>query len=238
MYEQKYVPARLQGNEVFPYFTKKFIYLFIYLFFLFILYRLFSLKDPTKKKFIIFGLPSSGKTSIIYFFKLGYLITTNTFHQRRKFQRENQNRQNTLGERNYEVTFFEVGTDCSYSLIKEYADISNDMIYIVDSTHRSALSEAREEFIRIIYDFRFVYRKCKFLIFMNKQDSNGCLPSDEIINYFALPKELHFRCKFFSCSTLSGQGLKEGLEWLVSTNVFFDTNDDAVERSERTFYNY
>ncbi|CAA9990769.1 ADP-ribosylation factor, putative [Plasmodium knowlesi strain H] len=199
-----------------------------------------NLKDPTKKKFIIFGLPSSGKTSIIYFFKLGYLITTvrTLFINEESFSVKIKTDKNTLGERNYEVTFFEVGTDCSYSLIKEYADISNDMIYIVDSTHRSALSEAREEFIRIIYDFRFVYRKCKFLIFMNKQDSNGCLPSDEIINYFALPKELHFRCKFFSCSTLSGQGLKEGLEWLVSTNVFFDTNDDAVERSERTFYNY
>ncbi|GAW83369.1 ADP-ribosylation factor [Plasmodium gonderi] len=204
----------------------------------FMLYRLFSLKYPTKKNFIIFGLPSSGKTSILYFFKLGYLITTvrTLFINEESFYLKIKTDKNNSDERNYEITFFEIGTDCPYRLIKEYADISNDVIYIVDSAHKSALSEAREEFIRIIYDFRFIYRKCKFLIFMNKQDSNGCLKSEEIINYFALPKELLYRCKFFSCSTLSGQGLKEGLEWLVNTNVFPDKNDDAIEMRERRLY--
>ncbi|SCQ16804.1 ADP-ribosylation factor, putative [Plasmodium ovale] len=201
------------------------------------IYRFFSLKYATKKNYIIFGLPSSGKTSIVYFFKLGYLITTVRTHfvNEESLSIKIRTDKNSFDEKNYEITFYEVGQECSYNLVKNYSDISNDVIYIVDSTHKSGLREARDEFIRIIYDYRFVYRKCKFLIFMNKQDSNGCLKSEEIINYFALPNELLFRCKFFSCSTLSGQGLREGLEWLLCTHVFSEKND-VLERHRKLYY--
>ncbi|KAI4834720.1 ADP-ribosylation factor [Plasmodium brasilianum] len=141
---------------------------------------------------------------------------------------------NSFEEKNYEITFFEVGKNCSYNLIKEYSSISDDVIYIVDSVHKSTLNEARDEFIRIVYDFQFIYRKCKFLIFLNKQDSKGCLRSEEIINYFALPKELLYRCKFVRCSTLSGEGLTEGLEWLLNSNVFVELND-FTDRNRRPY---
>ncbi|CRG97552.1 ADP-ribosylation factor, putative [Plasmodium gallinaceum] len=198
--------------------------------------RFFSLK-PTRKNLIIFGLPSSGKTSIIYFFKLGYLITTvRTFLINEEcFTITLKTDKDNFEEKKFKVKFFEVGSDCSFNLIKEYSEISNDLIYIVDSSQKGSLREARDDFIRIIYDFRFIYRRCKFLIFLNKQDSNGCLKSEEIINYFSLPKELLFRCKFISCSTLSGEGLKEGLDWLLNSNVFLNKTDVNYE-NKRIYY--
>ncbi|CDO65956.1 ADP-ribosylation factor, putative [Plasmodium reichenowi] len=206
----------------------------------FMLQRFFEFKSKiTKKSFIIFGLPSSGKTSIIYFFKLGYLITTvsTLFINEENFKINLKIEKDDTKEQNYDITFYEVGKNCSYNLIKEYSDISNDVIYIVDSVQKGNLSEARDDFIRILYEFRFIYRKCKFLIFMNKQDSNGCLSSQEIINFFALPKDLLIRCNFISCSTLSGQGLKEGLEWLLYYNLPFYNNElNCIDRRTATKY--
>ncbi|WBY60734.1 ADP-ribosylation factor [Plasmodium yoelii yoelii] len=69
---------------------------------------------------------------------------------------------------------------------------------------------------------------------MNKQDSNGCIKPEEIINYFALPNELQYRCKFISSSTLSGQGLNEGLEWLLNYNVFSE-KEEIIERRKRLY---
>ncbi|CXJ14217.1 ADP-ribosylation factor, putative [Plasmodium berghei] len=216
--------------NIFEFIKKYFMFIF------FMVYRFFNIKYPIKKKFIIFGLPSSGKTSIIYFFKLGYLITNvkTYFINEEKFTLKIKNDKNHNEEKNYEINFYEIGHNCSYNLVKEYADISDDIIYIIDSIRKDKLCECREDFIRIIYDFRFIYRKCKFLIFMNKQDSNGCLKPEEIINYFALPNELQYRCKFISSSTLSGQGLNEGLEWLLNYNVFSE-KEEIIEQRKKLY---
>ncbi|VWU50962.1 ADP-ribosylation factor, putative [Hepatocystis sp. ex Piliocolobus tephrosceles] len=191
---------------------------------LFMLYRFFNLNHPEKKKIIIFGLPLSGKTSIIYFLKLGYLITTvrTLFINEETFSIEIKNDKNDFKTKSYEISLYEIGQQCSYNLIKQYSDVSDDLIYIVDSTQMGELSEARDDFIRIIYEFRFIYKKCKFLIFLNKQDSNGCLKSEEIIKYFALPKELMCRSRFVPCSTLSGKGLKEGIEWILGDDMLLE----------------
>ncbi|KOB89199.1 hypothetical protein PFDG_04747 [Plasmodium falciparum Dd2] len=100
----------------------------------FMLQRFFEFKSKiTKKSFIIFGLPSSGKTSIIYFFKLGYLITTGKtlFINEESFKINLKIEKDDTKEQNYDITFYEVGKNGSYILIKEYSDISNDVIYIV-----------------------------------------------------------------------------------------------------------
>lgn len=200
-------------------------------FILFLILRIFNINPSIKKEIIIFGLPSSGKTSVLYFLKLGYLITTvSTYLVNEERFTVKLYDDDSLEDKKYELKFYEIGNECSLRLIQEYAEKADDLIYIVDSTQRSALGEAREEFIRILYEFRFVYRKCKFLILLNKQDSLGCLSVHEIITYFSLPEELLFRCKFVACSTLSGIGLNEGLCWLVNSNVFLEAANDSYEK--------
>lgn len=200
--------------------------------------RIFNFNNYIKKKFIIFGLPSSGKTSILYFLKLGYLITTvPTYLINEESFTVEINKELCPSESNrFKLNFFEIGNDCSANLIKEYADVSDGLIYVVDSTKRRSLSEAREDFIRTLYDFRFIERSCKFLIFINKQDSIGCLSAEEIINYFSLPEELLYRCKFISCSTMSGNGIKEGLEWLLNTNILLQSYETKYENKEKTSF--
>lgn len=203
-------------------------------FLIFLFLRIFNINPAIKKNFIIFGLPSSGKTSILYFLKLGYLITTvSTYLINEENFTVKISDDDTFEEKKYNLKFYEVGNECSLSLIQEYADKADDLIYIVDSTQKRKLSEAREEFIRILYEFQFIYRKCKFLIFLNKQDSLGSLSAHDIITYFALPEELLFRCKFVGCSTLSGEGINEGLKWLLNSNIFLETCDEFYDKNKK-----
>ena len=56
------------------------------------------------------------------------------------------------------------------------------------------------------------------IVFANKQDLSG-LTADEIIESLNLSKIVDRNWSLFSCSALLGEGIKEGMEWLLESIV-------------------
>jgi signal recognition particle receptor subunit beta len=60
-------------------------------------------------------------------------------------------------------------------------------------------------------------------VYANKQDIDGALSADEIMKSLELEEITERPWSITSCSALNGEGVKEGLEWLV---------DKAVKKSD------
>ena len=57
------------------------------------------------------------------------------------------------------------------------------------------------------------------MVYANKQDIDGALSADEIMKSIELEEITLRPWSITSCSALTGEGVKEGLEWLVDKAV-------------------
>ena len=56
-----------------------------------------------------------------------------------------------------------------------------------------------------------------FLIFANKQDLNGAISPNELTKILEIKKIKNRKWFVQGCSAVSGQGIKECLNWLIDT---------------------
>lgn len=87
------------------------------------------------------------------------------------------------------------------------------LIYVVDSTDRNRMEEAREELMAILDADEMRSAIC--IVFANKQDMPGALTAAEITDRLGLT-QLRNR-KWFVQRTCAhtGEGLYEGFDWLT-----------------------
>ncbi len=57
------------------------------------------------------------------------------------------------------------------------------------------------------------------MVYANKQDIDGALSADEIMKSLDLEEITQRPWSITSCSALTGEGVKDGLEWLVDKAV-------------------
>merc|ERR1712006_44848 len=97
-------------------------------------------------------------------------------------------------------------------LWRYYYQGTNGAIFIVDSSDRDRIEDAREELFRMLDSDEM--RDAVLLVFANKQDLPGAMDSSEVADKLGL-RELKNRKWFIqsACAT-RGDGLYEGLEWL------------------------
>lgn len=87
-------------------------------------------------------------------------------------------------------------------------------MYVIDSKDTDRIEEARVELHRIMVDRSM--KDCPLLIFANKKDQEGTMENSEVESRLQLNK---LPCKKWhvqrSCA-ISGEGLIEGVDWLVN----------------------
>lgn len=154
------------------------------------------------------GLDAAGKTSILYQLKLDHgikSIPTVGFNVE------------TVTHRNVKFSVWDVGgQDKIRPLWRHYYSGTHALIFVVDSTDRMRVQEARLELHRILNDREM--RDVILLVFANKQDLQGAMKPIEVQDQLGLG-ELRDRLWYImpSCAQ-TGEGLHEGLDWL-SKNV-------------------
>lgn len=110
------------------------------------------------------------------------------------------------------------------SLFKHTPDLSNTfsnthfpgtqgLVFVIDSSDRERLDEARTELARIIQDREM--KDALLLVFANKQDVPGAMRPDELSRRLRLDEiaKNHLWKVEPSCAT-TGEGIFEGLAWL------------------------
>jgi len=107
------------------------------------------------------------------------------------------------------------GRDKIRPLWRCYFINSQGIIFVMNSSNRERVADAREELQRMFEDRQL--RDAVLLVLANKQDLSNAMTVAEITDKLSLR---HLRQTWYvqaACAT-SGDGLLEGLEWL-STNI-------------------
>ena len=160
----------------------------------------------TPSKVLMLGLDNAGKTTVLYKLKLGEVVTTIP----------------TIGFNvetvNYKHICFRVwdvgGQTKIRPLWQHYFENTDAVIFVVDSSDKDRLEEAREELDSILQDDRV--KNASLLVFSNKVDLPGSVTTSEVTDKLRLHK--HSQREWFIQSTcaVTGEGIVDGLKWLAN----------------------
>ena len=115
------------------------------------------------------------------------------------------------------ITFDLGGADKMRLLFRHYYQNTEGIIYVVDSNDRDRIEDAADELKKLLAEEEL--KECCVLIMANKQDLNSALSIDEVTKALGM-KSLIGRTWFVQgTSGITGQGLKEGLNWMASVLV-------------------
>ncbi|KAF2318661.1 hypothetical protein GH714_009658 [Hevea brasiliensis] len=155
--------------------------------------------SESKVRILMVGLDASGKTTILYKLKLGEMVSTIPTIG---FNVE------TVDYKNISFSVWDVGgQEKIRPLWKHYFKNVEGLIFVVDSSDKERISEARNELHRILGDSEL--RDATLLVFANKQDVLGAMSVDEVADKLGL-HALRQRCWYIqSSSSKFGQGLYE-----------------------------
>lgn len=156
------------------------------------------------------GLDNAGKTSILYRLKLNrsqHVSTIPTVG----FNVE------TVSHKNFRLNVWDVGgQDKIRPLWRHYFVGTQALIFVVDSSDRERLEEARVELHKIINDREM--SNVILLVFANKQDLPHAFKPQELTELLHLTSlESHRQWYVQPCCALTGDGMSEGLAWLTTT---------------------
>ena len=160
-------------------------------------------------KITMVGLDAAGKTTILHKLKLGQID-------------ERLVRIGLLLEivhyKNITITVYDTGGCRGYSVIRHELSLVKNihgLVFVVDSTDRCRIDEASEEFHRILHEDEFL-DSTPILVFANKQDDPRAMSSAEITEKLGLNRIDSHKWHMQESSAYSGEGLIEGIEWLMN----------------------
>ncbi|PAA52955.1 hypothetical protein BOX15_Mlig010634g1 [Macrostomum lignano] len=165
-----------------------------------------KLFENRELRILMLGLDAAGKTTILYKLKLRSAVTTIP----------------TVGFNVETVTYKSVkfnvwdvgGQEKIRPLWRHYYVGTHSLVFVVDSTDRDRIDEARIELHRILEDREM--RNAVVLIIANKQDLPNAMRPNEIQDRLSLAF-LSDRVWYVQpACAVTGEGLYEGLTWLTS----------------------
>merc|ERR1712071_213955 len=166
--------------------------------------RLFGKKEM---RILMVGLDAAGKTTILYKLKLGEVVTTIPTIG---FNVE------TVEYKNITFTVWDVGGQNKIRpLWRHYYQGTNGVIFVVDSSDRDRVEDAREELAGLLSSDEM--RDAVLLVFANKQDLPQAMPAAEITEKLGLNTVRNRQWFIQSACATTGDGLYEGLDWLSRT---------------------
>ena len=161
----------------------------------------------TEMRILMLGLDAAGKTTVLYKLKLGEVVTTIPTVG---FNVE------TVEYKNISFNVWDVGgQDKIRKLWRYYYQNTQGLIFVVDSSDRDRIEDAREELGKILVEDEM--RDAVLLVFANKQDLPNAMPAAELTDKLGL-RDMRSRQWYIqsTCAT-TGDGLYEGLDWLSRT---------------------
>ncbi|CAF4055393.1 unnamed protein product [Rotaria sordida] len=164
-----------------------------------------KLFDTPQYRVLTIGLDASGKTTILYKLKLNEIVTTIPTIG---FNVE------TVTYNNTSLTIWDVGgCDKIRPLLRHYFQNTHALILVIDSNDRERLSEITDELWRILAADELLH--VPILIYLNKIDLPNRMKSEYIIQEMRLNNIRNRPWFLQSCCACAGDGLYEGLSWLV-----------------------
>merc|ERR1712014_134624 len=155
-------------------------------------------------RILMVGLDAAGKTTILYKLKLGEVITTIPTIG---FNVE------SVEYKNINFTVWDIGgQDKIRKLWRYYYNNTQGLIFVVDSSDRDRIEDAREELTKMMNEDEM--RDAALLVFANKQDLPNAMTASEVTEKLGLQSMRSRQWFIQSACATTGDGLYEGLDWL------------------------
>ncbi|OZJ04673.1 ADP-ribosylation factor-like protein 1 [Bifiguratus adelaidae] len=157
-------------------------------------------------RILILGLDGAGKTTILYRLQIGEVVTTIPTIG---FNVE------TVTYKNIKFQVWDLGGQTSIRPYwRCYYSNTDAVIYVVDSVDKDRMDTSKEELHAMLEEEEL--KDAALLVFANKQDMESALSPSEVSNLLGLDTLKHRQWSIFKTSAVKGEGLTEGLDWLVN----------------------
>ncbi|KAF4674124.1 Arf GTPase arl1 [Perkinsus chesapeaki] len=165
--------------------------------------RLFGTKEV---RILILGLDNAGKTTILYRLQVDDVVQTIPTIG---FNVE------TIQVKNVKLQVWDLGGQSSIRPYwRCYYPNTNGIVYVVDSADRERIPDARQELTNLLEEEEL--KGVALLVFANKQDLPDAMTSVEVSEGLGLTKIRSRQWAIYQASAVRGDGIKEGLDWLVN----------------------
>merc|ERR1711985_30916 len=124
-----------------------------------------------EQRILMVGLDAAGKTTVLYKSKLGEVLTTISTIG---FNVE------TVEYRNISFTVWDIGgQDKIRKLWRHYYRGTQGLIFVIDSSDRDRIEDAREELWKMLADEEM--KDAELLVLVNKQDLPNAMGTNEVV---------------------------------------------------------
>jgi len=158
-------------------------------------------------RILLLGLDNAGKTTCV---KKYCCQDTSTVSPTLGFQIT------PLQHRQYTLHIWDVGGQQSLrSYWRNYFESSDGLIWVVDSNDVARLQDCKRELHELLKEERLA--GASLVLFLNKQDIPTALPPTEVAAVLEVDKlrDQRRHVHVVVCSAKTGEGLLEGVDWLV-----------------------
>merc|ERR1711879_713837 len=156
-------------------------------------------------RILMLGLDNAGKTTILKKMSeedISHIMPTQGFNIK------------SLMHEGFKLNVWDIGGQKSIRPYwSNYFESSDALVYVIDSSDARRLEESGLELKELLGDDKL--GGIPLLVFANKQDLVQAVPAEEIADALALNQILDRTYQIQACSAKSGEGLQEGMEWLV-----------------------
>ncbi|KAG2488984.1 hypothetical protein HYH03_012425 [Edaphochlamys debaryana] len=116
----------------------------------------------------------------------------------------------------HNLVFWDLGGQSGLrSIWDKYYSEAHAVVYVVDSAARNRFEESRAALDKVLENRELA--GAPLLIMANKQDLEGAVNAQEVGQVFGIDRAEGRQFKVLPVSAYTGQGLKDGVEWLVET---------------------
>ena len=120
----------------------------------------------------------------------------------------------TVHVRNLKLQVWDLGGQSSIRPYwRCYYPNTNAVIYVVDSTDRDRMSDAKNELHMLLGEEELA--GVPVLVFANKKDIPGAMAAAEVAEGLGLAGVKDRAYSIMAASALKGDGIKEGVDWVV-----------------------
>merc|ERR1739845_179894 len=165
-----------------------------------------SMKKTEKEaRILMLGLDNAGKTTVLKKLSdedISHIMPTQGFNIK------------SLVHDGFKLNVWDIGGQKTIRPYwSNYFEASDALVYVIDSSDSRRLEESGAELKELLAEDKL--GGVPLLIFANKQDLLQAVPADEIIETLELGSIADRTWTIQACSAKTGEGLHEGMQWMI-----------------------